>query len=352
VRPSLHPYRLPLAAPLLLKGVRHAEREGVLLRLEDPEGRVGWGDAAPLPGFSAELLAEASRQLEGLAGWVRDLRPEAPWGDPAHPLHAEIGGLGLVPSAQFALDLALLDLAAQASGRTLAALLHPDPEVSLPLNALLAGEDPEATLREASRLAALGYRTLKVKLGRRPVAEEVALVRALQERLGPGVALRGDANQAWTLDEASAFAEGAPAMEYVEEPLRDPADLPALWFDTGLPIALDESLAGLGPGDLVGKGWAAAVVLKPTLLGGVMRTLGFARQARALGIRPVLSGAFESGVAMRAHVALAAATGGAPAGLDPYRWLAEDVLAPRLPLDRPWVDVPGLLGAEREVALP
>jgi hypothetical protein len=49
---------------------------------------------------------------------------------------------------------------------------------------------------------------------------------------------------------------------------------------------------------------------------------------------------FESGVAMRGHVALAAATGGAPAGLDPYNRLAADVLTPRLDLDRPNVDVP------------
>jgi hypothetical protein len=61
---------------------------------------------------------------------------------------------------------------------------------------------------------------------------------------------------------------------------------------------------------------------------------------------------FESGVAMRAHVALAAATGAAPAGLDPYNRLAADVLTPRLALDRPAVDVPTLFRTERAVEIP
>jgi o-succinylbenzoate synthase len=156
------------------------------------------------------------------------------------------------------------------------------------------------------------------------------------------------------MDAALTFArriEGV-RLDYLEEPLRDPADLAVLWFDTRLPLALDESLENTEPADLQGKGFAAAAVLKPTLLGGVARTLRFATQAHALGIRPVLSGAFESGVAMRGHVALAAATGAAPAGLDPYTRLAADVLAPRLPLDRPRVDVPSLFRTAFSVEVP
>ena len=58
------------------------------------------------------------------------------------------------------------------------------------------------------------------------------------------------------------------------------------------------------------------------------------------------------GMGVKRHVALAAASGAAPAGLDPYRRLAVDVLAPRLPLDRPRIDVPTFFRAEREIVLP
>lgn len=352
MRLSLHPYRLPLTAPLVLKGTEHAVRAGVLVRLEDAAGRVGWGDSAPLPGFSEETLAAATDQLGRLTAWADSREPAPDWIDPHGVLHREIDTLALVPSARFGLDLALFDLAAQALGKTLAQALHPDPEVTVPINALLVGR-ADAVLAEAVRLVAAGYRTLKLKVGRADLGEEVTLVRILAERF-PGVALRLDANQAWTMDEALRFAEGIGdcQLDYIEEPLRDAVDLPVLWFDTQLPMALDESLVGTDPVDLRGKGWLTAAVLKPTLLGGVVQTLRFAAQAKDLGIRPVLSGAFESGVAMRGHLALAAATGGAPAGLDPYRRLATDVLAPRLTLDRPAVDVPAFFRGDHRVEVP
>ncbi len=347
---SLRRYRLPLTAPLTLKGTEHTEREGALVRLDDDE-HTGWGDVAPLPGFSTETLTEALADIRRATDVFVGRAPCADWTDPNGELHRALDALDLVPSARFGLDLAAFHLAAEASGRTLAQAMHPDPEVTVPINALLTGEGDVPA--EAERLAGEGYRTLKLKVGRVGLDDEIALVRMLRERL-PDVALRLDANQAWTMEEAVRFAEGIEgvALEYVEEPLRDPADLPVLWFDTQLPIALDESLAGTAPDGLQGKGWATAAVLKPTLLGGVARTLRFAAQAKALGIRPVLSGAFESGVAMRGHVALAAATGAAPAGLDPYRRLAADVLMPRLPLDRPTVDVPMFFRTEHAVEIP
>ena len=81
--------------------------------------------------------------------------------------------------------------------------------------------------------------------------------------------------------------------------------------------------------------------LLPRLLGGPLRVGHWVNEARRYGIKPVFSAAFESGVGMRHLVALAGALGdeAVPAGFDTYRWLAEDVLAPRLALDVPVLDV-------------
>ena len=57
----------------------------------------------------------------------------------------------------------------------------------------------------------------------------------------------------------------------------------------------------------------------------------------------VVSSTFESGVGMRHLVALAAALGDTPAGLDTYRWLADDVLERRLSLAGPTVNVADVL---------
>ncbi len=314
---SLLPYALPLTEPVVWGGAAQTERRGVLVRVETDLGSVGWGDAAPLPGFSRETLQETMDALD-----------RAATGDASN----------LPPAARFGLDLALADAAAQDDERPLA--FSPDPDVTLPLAGLVLSGSPA----EAERLARAGYRTVKLKVGRTDVLTDAARVRAARAAVGPDVALRLDANRAWSGDDARRFADALAdvALDFIEEPLADPAGLPELWLDTGLPLALDETLQGPGGIDLI-RGWAAAVVVKPTLVGGIASAHAIAERAQGVGARVVISAAFESGVGLRGLVALAAATGGHAAGLDTYRWLARDVLDPRLPLDRPLVDVPGLL---------
>ena len=348
---DLAPYRLALTEPVVWNGERHPARSGLLLRLWDDEGRAGWGDAAPLPGFSRETLPEAEAALRALLPALDGQDLDAH--DLVRPrggFHTALDAAGLPSSARFAVDLALADLAAQEQGRTLPQALHPDPPVMLPLNGLLMG-DREAAVAGAGRFAAEGYAAVKLKVGRRPVAEDAETVRAVSAALG-GVALRLDANRAWTAEQTAAFARAIDglALDYLEEPTPDAGDHPALWLDTGLPIALDETLQEPG-GEAHLRGWAAAAVLKPTLVGGMMAALRLAAAARAVGVRPVLSASFESGVGLRGVAAMAAATGAEPAGLDTYRWLAEDVVPP-LPFDRPRVDVPALFATPPEVHAP
>ena len=362
---DLIPYVLPLAEPVVWAGEPHRQRRGVLVRLADAEGRVGWGDAAPLPGFSRETLDDARAALDETAPVLVGRTLDALEVVADGPFHRALDAVGLPPSARFGLDLALADLASQELGRTLPQALHPDPAVVLPLNGLILGGDAPARARA---LAQAGYRAVKLKVGRGPVEADVETAHEVREALPDGVALRLDANRAWSWDQALAFAEGVAglALDYVEEPLAEPERLPELWHDTGLAVAVDESVQEGAPI----RGWASAAVLKPTLVGGVVATLRRAAEARAVGVRPVLSASFESGVGLRGVAALAAATGAAPAGLDTYRWLAADVLANAvpagvagaapatrdgrlpLPLDRPQVDVPALFAHPVAVRLP
>ena len=97
----------------------------------------------------------------------------------------------------------------------------------------------------------------------------------------------------------------------------------------------------MAPESLGRHRYAAAVVMKPMFLGGISRVLRLADRATSLGIRPVVSSAYETGVGTAALVALAVGTGGGgiPAGLDTYRRLAADVVEPRPPLPASHVSV-------------
>src|SRR5918998_677862 len=307
---DLYRYSLPFSRPLTLGGITLFQREGVLLRLSGDDGSEGWGETAPLPGFSGEGLVDATAQLRRLAASIVGREGKQDWVDP----YVEFGrGLDRVaPSVRFGLELAVWNLYGDSSGRSLAALMAPSPRSVVLVNGLLAGS-PAQVLEVAGSMRDAGYRCIKLKVGTRTVAEDAALVRALGEEIGEGISLRLDANQAWGYEEAAAFVGGTAGVrfEYVEEPLAAPPRLPRLLREFGVPVALDESLVGMEP-EKVEETFAVAFVLKPTLLGGISRTLRVAGRALRLGVTPVISSAYEGGVGAAALVALAAGIGDRP----------------------------------------
>jgi o-succinylbenzoate synthase len=347
---DLYRYSLPLRSPLALKGTTLRNREGLLLRLYSDDGSEGWGESAPLPGFSEESLDETAVQLRRPAETLMGCEVADVWTEPDGPFGRELDRIVPAPSVRFGLELAAWNLHAASSGKTLPEVVTPQPRAVVPVNGLLSGT-PDRILEEARRMRDAGYRAVKLKVGTRTVTEDVRLVRALVDELGSDVSLCLDANRAWGYEEAAAFARGAPRFEYVEEPLADPARLLDLVAEFGVPVALDESLVGMQPEELEEHAYARTVVLKPTLLGGLSHTLRMAERALRLGMKPVVSSAYESGVGTAALVALAAGIGvrPVPAGLDTYRALAGDVLDTPLALPTPSVSVEQAEEASRAV---
>jgi O-succinylbenzoate synthase len=347
-RYDLYHYSLPFSRPLVFEGTTIHRREGLLLRLSGDDGSEGWGESAPLPGFSRENLDEVAEQLRRLAGSMTGCEVTDDW---VEPYGAFVRGLGrAAPSVRFGFELAVWNLWAAYSGGTLPRLVAPSPRAVVPVNGLLSGA-PGEVLKEARIMRVAGYRSVKLKVGARSVAEDVGLVRALGEELGDGVSLRLDANRAWRYEEAAEFVRGTPRFEYVEEPLADPARLPDLVRELGVPVALDESLVAMDQEVLDKHRYAQAFVLKPTLLGGISQTLRVAERARSLGVTPVVSSAYESGIGTAALVALSAGIGDRPVatGLDTYRMLEGDVLETSLRLPAPGVDVREAAETSRKV---
>ena len=342
-------YRLPLVGPLPLAGGVIHEREGLLVRLDSDSGATGWGDAAPLPGFSRESIEEAETELTAWAGRLQGAGFD-PWGDDLESRLGLESAAVASPSVRFALETALAGLSRRMGDGTAGDLAC--FEGAVPINGLLAGSRDQV-LTDARRLRDGGCRAVKLKVGSRPVAEDVELTRAVRTVIGDPVSLRVDTNRSWSLEQAVAFGRelGDAGVEYLEEPLRDPAYLRELFDATGIPVALDESLLELRPEELEGRREVGAVVLKPTLLGGLARAGEWAARASALNIRPVVSSCFESGVGLLALAAFAWASTGdsVPAGLDTYRWLSADVVEPRLPFGAGAIEWSGAVAREHRI---
>jgi len=295
-----------------------SERRGVRLLLVDGDGRVGQGEASPLPGYSPDTLEQCEEALQAAVDKL-----------PARfdTVETALTGLDIklnVPAARFAVETALFDLVSQHEGKPISRLLSDEVAESVPLAALCVGNAGEI-LTQISEVWGRGIRTIKLKIGKpREFAAECELLAKIRAEYGPAIAIRLDANAAWNPDEAMDHLEAlAPfGPEFVEQPVA-PDRLPQLG-NAPVAIAADESLfAATTDHDRIFRSETCHVaVLKPMVLGGLLQARRIARLARAQGVDTVVSHLFDGPVALAAAAELALALPGTrAAGLAPHAGL-------------------------------
>ncbi|SDG03308.1 o-succinylbenzoate synthase [Klenkia brasiliensis] len=206
---------------------------------------------------------------------------------------------------------------------------------AVPVNCTVPAVDPE---RAHAVVTASGCRTAKVKVAEpgQTDADDEARVEAVRDALGPGGAVRVDANAAWSVDRAVERIRTLDRydLEYVEQPCATVEELVALRRRVEVRVAADEVVRrSADPAGVDLREACDVVVLKVQPLGGVRAALAV---AQAHGLPCVVSSALESSVGIAAGVALAAALPELPfaCGLATVALFTDDVTAePLLPVD-------------------
>lgn len=211
------------------------------------EGAAGWGECSPLPGYPCDpRAARAAAEESADTGWPPAVRD------------------------------------------------------AVPVNALV-DDGP------LSGAALAGFPAVKVKVGRARREDDLARVAAVRELVGPGIALRVDANGVWDLDTAVEMLTAlAPYdLELAEQPVARLEDLAVLRRRVRVPIAADECVRTIEDAcRLRALDAADAVVLKVQPLGGVRAAL---EVADAAGVPAIVTSMLETSVGLAAGLALAAA---------------------------------------------
>lgn len=225
---------------------KFGSREGLVLQVDDL-----FGEIAPLPGFSKETLDEA--RTEAL-NWIHKDAPPT------------------LPSVSWGIECTK----------------HPLKSVHLPLCAL--GFRP-------------GFPTVKLKLGKLPLNEAIALVKKYKNQCR----LRLDCNKAWTLSQALEFVSHFEPTDfaYLEEPVQTFDELVRFSEMTHFPLAVDESIHS----DLNAIPSLTTVVVKPMIVGGIPKIPPH--------LNLVLSSSYETGLGLL-HIARSA-NNTLPIGLDTAR---------------------------------
>jgi len=315
--------RARLRAPFVSSTGAVEARELLLLRLEDASGRVAFGEAAPLESYDGVSVADCRAALEDCRPILADSDAED-----REELLKRCERVAVLPQALAAVDLALWDLCAQRAGQPVWRLLGATPPAAVEVNYTIGSEDRAAAAAAALNARSAGFRCIKVKVGIGDDAGRVAAVRAVA---GPEVAIRLDANGAWTAAEATAALRALePAgIELCEEAVTGLSETRELSGLTSVPLSIDETAAS--PGALEHR-VCDAVCLKIARCGGITGLIDGARRARAAGYQVYLASTLDGplGIAAALHAA-AALDPDRPSGLATLGLFvdAADSLAPR-----------------------
>ena len=148
------------------------------------------------------------------------------------------------PAARAALDIALHDAFTKYLDIPLVKYFGQKIK-SMPTSNTIGIKNVELTLAEADEFFGMGFRVLKVKLGKDPV-EDIERMVKLRERFGNSIVIRIDANQGYSIQQTIDFYNKTKHLniELIEQPLpaKAIAEMKSLPDEIKKIIAADESL--------------------------------------------------------------------------------------------------------------
>ncbi|MEX1077972.1 MAG: dipeptide epimerase [Homoserinimonas sp.] len=307
----VHRVSSPLVRPFTTAVRTATSIDVVLVEARSSDGFSGWGEAPAswrVTGESPESIRAAVRGplAEAVVGLPVADREE--WS-------ARISGAVFQnAAARSAVECALLDLEAQLAGLPLHQLLGSAGAVpaGIRTDMTLSAASIDDLLARSVEHRAAGFRTLKVKAV--SAQETVTALVELRAALGPEVALRVDANQAWDAESAirtiRALEDAGVGLELVEQPVpaRDIPGLAAVTASVDTPILADEAVWTRAELREIAERHAADLInIKLAKTGGPVEALLLADAARAAGLGVIVGCMMESSVGVAAAASLAAA---------------------------------------------
>lgn len=234
--PTIRPHRMSVAT-------MNAQTL-MLVRITASDGVVGVGEGTTIGGLSYGPESPESMKLTVDTYMAPLLK-----GRPAAAVRATMALLGKAVKgnlfAKCAIETALLDAQARRLGVPLSELFGGRLHDRLPVLWVLASGDTHKDIAEAERmLDSRRHNVFKLKIGMRPLKDDIAHVAAIKRAVGDRASIRVDVNMAWSETEA---ARGLPALadagcDLVEQPVAHAPALARLMRRFPIPIMADESV--------------------------------------------------------------------------------------------------------------
>jgi o-succinylbenzoate synthase len=282
--------------------------QGVIIKIEDDQGHIGWGEASPSATITGDTIDTTIAAIDYLARALLGMDPR------------QIGRIIELmdelllwnSAAKAAIDIALHDLVGHIWNEPLWRLLGGYQNKAVTGSRAIGLKDPERMVEEAEELAKEGYKSIKIKLGEDP-SKDIKRVALIREAVGDNVRLRVDANQGWTPQQAIEILNEIAEfeVEFVEQPVKawDIEGLAIVRQAVPIPIMADESIHQ--PTDaieLIRRNAVDYFNIKLMKSGGLYKASKIASIAEAANVGCMVGGMMETDLATTAAAHFTAAT--------------------------------------------
>ncbi|KQZ54023.1 muconate/chloromuconate family cycloisomerase [Ensifer sp. Root558] len=290
---------LPTIRPHKLSVATMTGQTLMLVKVHCSDGTVGIGEGTTIGG-----LAYGGESPESMKLAIDTYFAPVMVGEDATHVKALMARIGKAIKenrfAKSAVETALLDAHGKRLGLPISELLGGALRKRLAVAWTLASGDTAKDIAEAEKMLELRrHRIFKLKIGARPLKDDIAHVAAIKKALGERGAVRVDVNMAWSEFEA-AYGMAALAdagCELVEQPVASTAALGHLVRRFPLALMADESLTGPESAFEIAKTKGADVfAVKIEQSGGLFNAQRVAVIADAAGIELYGGTMLEGGV--------------------------------------------------------
>ncbi|MCY1297641.1 Muconate cycloisomerase 1 [compost metagenome] len=290
---------LPTIRPHKLSVATMTGQTLMLVKVHCSDGTVGIGEGTTIGG-----LAYGGESPESMKLAIDTYFAPVMIGEDVTRVKALMARIGKAVKenrfAKSAVETALLDAHGKRLGLSVGELLGGALRKRLPVAWTLASGDTAMDIAEAEKMLDLRrHRIFKLKIGAKPLKDDIAHVAAIKQALGDRGAVRVDVNMAWSEFEASygmaALADAG--CELVEQPVASTAALNRLVRRFPVALMADESLTGPESAFEIAKTKGADVfAVKIEQSGGLFNAQHVAAIADAAGIELYGGTMLEGGV--------------------------------------------------------
>ncbi|WP_399677319.1 mandelate racemase/muconate lactonizing enzyme family protein [Xenophilus sp.] len=282
------PVSTPLKKPVIMPNTRITSIDSVVLKITADDGTVGFSDSGDTSSWYRGELQESI-----IAMIANVIAPRILLGEDPRHIEKIVAKMDLLVrdnnQAKATVDFALHDLKGKLLGVPVYELLGGRTLEAARQGWVLSAGRPDDVAAEAKKAKDVGFHLFKMKIGYGSLQDDIDMVHAVRETVGPDAYLTIDANGFWSYEKALHIIRriDSAGLDLIEQPLAhwDIEGMARLRAAVKTPIYADESAQELhNLKEIIDRRAADGLFLKLQKAGGIVKSQRWLTLARLAGL--------------------------------------------------------------------